>query len=182
MDDLVTYQNLDSNEIKSVRGVDTSKRDGSYVWRGKGMLKVASSRWEVLGWGGGGRHVESSIKATTGLGDRAGQGIVDVRGMDGTTDAVVEAGDDDANGKEENDSEQWVVTYFAKTPFTPAGIDIYSRKSRGLSERTMKKLRTALARLDGRKTQDAKPKNDLGKMVDQIFNVTSDGARADLVE
>lgn len=32
-----------------------------------------------------------------------------------------------------DDGNQWVVTYFAKTHFTPAGIDIYSRKKDGLA-------------------------------------------------
>ncbi|KAL4909153.1 hypothetical protein BDW74DRAFT_78042 [Aspergillus multicolor] len=30
------------------------------------------------------------------------------------------------------DDNQWIVTYFAKTLFTPAGIDIYSRRKEGL--------------------------------------------------
>ncbi|KAJ5585022.1 uncharacterized protein N7459_004822 [Penicillium hispanicum] len=31
-----------------------------------------------------------------------------------------------------DDGNQWIVTYFAKTLFTPAGIDVYSRKKEGL--------------------------------------------------
>ncbi|KAJ5106910.1 hypothetical protein N7456_003585 [Penicillium angulare] len=33
-----------------------------------------------------------------------------------------------------DDGNQWVVTYFAKTLFTPAGIDIYSRKKEGVHQ------------------------------------------------
>ena len=158
LDDLVTYQNLKSKELHSVHGIDTPKKDGAYLWRGKGLLKIATSRWEVLGWGGGGAHAAPIHPA-------------------GTETVQVSA-----PTVEEEDAEQWVVTYFAKTPFTPAGIDIYSRKSTGLSMATMGKLRTALARLDGRKSQAAKPKNGLGQLVDQIFEVRIDDARADLVE
>ena len=152
LDDLVTYQNMNSKEIKTVQGIDTPKKDGAYLWRGKGVLKVASSKWEVLGWGGGGSAV-------------------------GTSTIQMQ---DPASSSE--DSEQWVVTYFAKTPFTPAGIDIYSRKSTGLSPTALEKVITALAKLDGRETKGAKPLNDLGRLVDQIFHVTSDDARAGLKE
>ena len=129
------------------------------------MLKVASSRWEVLGWGGGGRHAEATRFAGTQAVEMGAPNTVGANGS-GETD----------------DSEQWVVTYFAKTPFSPAGIDVYSRKSGGLSDATMHKLRKALARLDGRESQDAKPNSDLGILVDELFQVTSDGARNDIVE
>ncbi|PQE20716.1 glycosyl hydrolase family 43 protein [Rutstroemia sp. NJR-2017a WRK4] len=36
---------------KSIHGIDTPDGDGAWNWRGKGWLKVASSHWEVLGWG-----------------------------------------------------------------------------------------------------------------------------------
>jgi len=36
---------------------------------------------------------------------------------------------------ESNSSDpEWVVTYFASTLFTPAGLDIYSRSKEGLSD------------------------------------------------
>ena len=52
LDDLVSYQKMTSTEVHIVHGRDTPKKDGAFVWRGKGLLKVASSKWEVLGWGG----------------------------------------------------------------------------------------------------------------------------------
>lgn len=58
---------------------------------------IASSHWEVLGYG-----------------DGVGEG------------------------------EQWVVTYFEKTLFTPAGVDIYSRRKEGLSEALLGSVRAAL--------------------------------------
>lgn len=36
---------------KSIRGVDTPDGEGAWNWRGKGWLKIASSHWEILGWG-----------------------------------------------------------------------------------------------------------------------------------
>lgn len=38
---------------KSIRGVDTpdDKVVAAWNWRGRGLLRVASSYWEVLGWG-----------------------------------------------------------------------------------------------------------------------------------
>ena len=40
---------------KSIRGVDTPDESvpggAAWNWRGRGWLKVASSHWEVLGWG-----------------------------------------------------------------------------------------------------------------------------------
>jgi hypothetical protein len=91
IDDLVQYQALDSEKIKSVHGVDTPTpgNPGAWDWRGKGWLMIASSHWECLGFG--------------------------------LTD----------------DGNQWIITYFAKTLFTPAGIDIYSRSKEGLPQETV---------------------------------------------
>ena len=36
---------------KSIRGVDTPDGEGAWNWRGRGWLKIASSHWELLGWG-----------------------------------------------------------------------------------------------------------------------------------
>ena len=96
IDDLVTYNPLSSSKQKTVRGVDTPDATVSakYQWRGKGLLKIASSQWEVLG-----------------------------------------------HGEEEGG---WMVTYFQKTLFTPAGIDVYSRGKGGLSEGLMERIREAM--------------------------------------
>ncbi|KAI9823039.1 MAG: hypothetical protein M1832_002693 [Thelocarpon impressellum] len=59
MDDLVSYQALGSAKVKTIAGVDTAKTSGGeggpWVWRGKGWLGVATSHWEVLGFGGEGQ-------------------------------------------------------------------------------------------------------------------------------
>ncbi|SLM41103.1 hypothetical protein LPUS_12015 [Lasallia pustulata] len=123
IEDIVTYQGLKSEKIKSVNGVDKASATdaGAWDWRGKGWLMIASSHWEVLGYG----H----------------------RGPD-----------------------EWAVTYFAKTLFTPAGIDIYSRSSAGFSEETLEGITDALGKI-----QDPHVK----KLAGEIFEVQQDGARSD---
>ena len=43
-----------------------------------------------------------------------------------------------------DDGNQWLVTYFEKTLFTPAGIDIYSRNKEGLPQAVVDQISTAL--------------------------------------
>lgn len=103
LDDLVEYQPLTSDKRKRVEGVDTPAADtvASYSWRGKGWLKIASSHWQILGYG------------------------------------------DEEGG--------WMVTYFQKTLFTPAGIDIYARRHGGLSQDLLHRIKDEI-----RKTNDPK--------------------------
>lgn len=112
IDDLVTYQPLNSDKQKTVKGIDKPDPTvpAAYDWRGKGWLKVASSHWEVL-----------------------------------------------AHGEEEGG---WVVTYFAKTLFTPAGIDVYARERGGLSERLIGRIKEAMSRVE-----DA----EFRKLVGEVF-------------
>jgi len=44
----------------------------------------------------------------------------------------------------DEEADEWMCTYFAKTMFTPAGVDFYSRRRGGLSERTVKRLKEEL--------------------------------------
>ncbi|KAI8938284.1 hypothetical protein NX059_005943 [Plenodomus lindquistii] len=142
INDVVSYQSLTSDAVKTVTGVDkpldvyyphpdphgvNTMGDGEraslgYKWRGKGWLMIASSRWEILGWG-------------------------DEEGTEG-------------NG--------WVVTYFAKTLFTPAGVDFYSRKG-PLRPETLAKIKKGLEELGG----------ELAKLAGELFEVKMDGARAE---
>ena len=117
LDDLVEYQGLTSEKLKSVHGIDTPHQTfpGSYNWRGKGWLRVASSHWEVIGYG------------------------------------TEEGG--------------WAVTYFAKTLFTPAGIDVYSRGKRGLSKGLMQRIEAEMKNVED---------DNFGKMLDGIFAVKHD--------
>ncbi|KAL4788308.1 hypothetical protein BJX76DRAFT_173682 [Aspergillus varians] len=43
-----------------------------------------------------------------------------------------------------DENNQWIVTYFAKTLFTPAGIDIYSRAKEGLPQTLVEEILQAL--------------------------------------
>lgn len=100
LDDLVEYQPLNSSKRKRVEGVDTPDAStvGAYSWRGRGFLKIASSHWQVLGY-----------------------------------------------GEEEGG---WAVTYFAKTLFTPAGVDVYARRKGGLSDELLKRITEEMRAVD----------------------------------
>lgn len=78
---------------KQIHGVDTPDPSipAAWNWRGKGLLKVASSHWEILGWG-------------------------------------------------ERGGERWVVTWFAPSLFTPAGVDVYSDRREGGSEGLVREI------------------------------------------
>lgn len=53
LDDLVEYSPIDGHKYKSVCGIDTPDpaRHAMDSWKGRGLLKIASSHWEVLGYG-----------------------------------------------------------------------------------------------------------------------------------
>lgn len=117
LDDLVEYQPLNSNKRKRVEGVDTPDAStvAAYSWRGRGFLKIASSHWQVLGY-----------------------------------------------GEEEGG---WAVTYFAKTLFTPAGVDIYARKKEGLSAELLGKIRAEMGAVES---------VDVKKLAELIFEIRHD--------
>lgn len=66
---------------------------------------IASSQWEVLGYG---------------------------------TDIV------GAAPGQQGQTKDWIVTYFSKTLFTPAGIDIYCRNPDGVSEECIENIKAEL--------------------------------------
>jgi hypothetical protein len=123
LNDVVTYQSLSSTKLQTIGGVDTASGEGrgEWDWRGKGWLKIASSHWEVLGW-----------------------------------------------GEEEATGNKWVVTCFAKTLFTPAGVDLYSRDNSGLEMETVVAIKKALTEVDDQ---------DIRKMAGDLFEVKIDDAR-----
>lgn len=120
-DDLVEYKKLAGGTDSTVHGVSKAVNvpelgpGWAYSWRGKGLLVIASSQWEILGWG-----------------EDAGAGS------------------------------SWVVTYFGKTLFTPAGLDIYSRAKDGLSEGIVTSIKAELAKLDD---------PSLKSLADSVFEV-----------
>lgn len=124
LDDMVTYQSLSETKVQSVHGVDKAAGGdrGAWDWRGKGWLVIASSHWEVLGWG------------------------------------------------EEEGGNKWVVTMFAKTLFTPAGLDVYSLRKEGASEETLEAIKWGLGKVDD---------EDVREMAGELFVVKVDDARTD---
>jgi hypothetical protein len=110
LDDHVEYQKAGSVKTSNVHGVSkpvdiTGLGHGlAYAWRGKGMLAVASSSWEILAYG------------------------------------------KDNYATEPND---YAVTYFGKTLFTPAGLDIYTRTTASLTELTLNAIKAALEEQEG---------------------------------
>jgi hypothetical protein len=124
LDDLVTYQPLSGDKVKTIRGTDTPAGPGAWNWRGNGWLVIVGSHWEVLGWG-----------------------------------------EEEAEGEGDGEAGKWVVTYFARTMFTPAGIDIYSRRKERLREGTLEKVKEALGKVDAEVVRG---------LVGSIFEVKSD--------
>lgn len=108
LDDLVTYQSSSpASKAKQKRGKESSVhgtstptpgKGGQFDWRGRGWLVIATSHWEVLGWGSTSPNRKGKVAA-----EGEGEG-----GEDGGYD--------------------WVVTYFSKTLFTPKGVDVYLRR------------------------------------------------------
>lgn len=127
LDDLVTYQSSTGEKISRVNGVDKAAGSGDsrgeWDWRGRGLLKVAGSHWEVLGW-----------------------------------------------GEEEGNGNKWMITMFAKTLFTPAGIDVYSKGKHGLKTETVEHMKKALGNVDD---------SDVQKMASELFEIQRDNARQD---
>lgn len=147
----MTYQALGDakGKVKSVRGVDTpavSATSGgkgeedmgfAWNWRGRGWLMVASSHWEVLGYGDEDTPASVSVPVP----------------------ATGEAQSSEARNK-------YVVTYFAKTLFTPAGLDIYSAEGTGLKEGTVEAIKKAL----GESADEG-----VRRLAGELFEVAVDG-------
>jgi hypothetical protein len=66
-------------------------------------------------------------------------------------------------GTDEATANKWVVTIFAKTLFTPAGIDIYSKDRTGIPEALVNDIKAGLAN-----TGD----EGMKKMAAELFDVT----------
>lgn len=130
LEDEVAYYTIGSTKRSTVVGIDTACGEGeggelgAFDWRGKGWLKLVSSHWEVLGWGyvgEGGEHGSSEERREA------------------------PAGEEEEEGKEED---KWMMTWFSKTVFTPAGIDVYARTKGGHAGWVVEKLREALAGME----------------------------------
>jgi len=102
--DHVEYRKAGSTGKPSVvDGIDTQQDlPTRYKWRGSGLLMIATSRWQILGYNSG---------------------------QDGQV--------------------PWALTYFEKTLFTPAGMDIYSRTPEGLSPDLVEEILAQVKSLGG---------------------------------
>ncbi|SPO03380.1 uncharacterized protein DNG_06063 [Cephalotrichum gorgonifer] len=50
--DAVRYQSKGQRKVSTIKGIDTAADDTTvWDWRGSGLLKPISCRWELLGWG-----------------------------------------------------------------------------------------------------------------------------------
>lgn len=73
-------------------------------------------------------------------------------------------------GEEQDTGNKWAVTMFAKTLFTPAGIDIYSKDSRGVKDDTLQGIKSALSDMQDENIQ---------KMASTLFEIKRDDSRTD---
>ena len=69
-------------------------------------------------------------------------------------------------GEESRSSNPWAVTYFAKTLFTPAGLDVYSKSPAGLQSGTLQQIKDALA---------ASSTPGVKSLASEIFEIKMDG-------
>ncbi|KAK6333251.1 hypothetical protein TWF718_011072 [Orbilia javanica] len=118
---------------KSIHGVDypLSENEGdlTYKWRGKGLLFIATSRWQVVGYGG------RDVRAVTG-----------------------------EDGVEVLEGVEWVVTYFEKSLFTPAGVDVMTVAREGVDEQVLGEIGEGLKGIGG----------VLGELWGGIFDIPRD--------
>ncbi|EIN11874.1 hypothetical protein PUNSTDRAFT_119089 [Punctularia strigosozonata HHB-11173 SS5] len=134
-DDLVEYRSQNSSSTKPrsrVEGVDTyipsyssSSPPTRYKWRGRGWLMIASSRWQILGYS---RLSENKIAGPS------------TREGEEQTGATSPSQDRDV---------EWALTYFEKTLFTPAGMDIYARTPEGLPDTLVQEIITQAKAVGG---------------------------------
>lgn len=73
-------------------------------------------------------------------------------------------------GEEVETGNKWVVTEFAKTLFTPAGVDVYSQRPEGLQPATLEGIKRAL---EGTGDENVK------RMAVELFEIKRDQARGD---
>lgn len=73
----------------------------------------------------------------------------------------------------------WLVTYFEKTPATPAGIDVYVRDPRNMPDSTSKAILERMKALKTKYEQDPDEKRkqlaeELSKLAQQYFDIPHD--------
>lgn len=141
LDDVVEYQNATGDKIKEVRGRNVAGAD--YADENATSAATAAATAEEAdgsGW------------------DWRGKGIIAAAY---STWSIIGWGEEGGN--------KWMVTYFRKTVFTPAAVQMYSWNEGGLDEVLVEKLKRCL--------------NDNGsaevrKLGAALYRVMNDGARS----
>ncbi|GAA5869117.1 hypothetical protein JCM1840_000474 [Sporobolomyces johnsonii] len=108
-DDTVRFTYAGKKRKWEVKGVDRLEEgvDGNgarWKWRGKGLLKISTSHWPLLGY---------SLRSPSSQPSRPSSS---------------------PSSPSSAASPEWAITYFSSTLFTPAGLDIYSRGPNTLSD------------------------------------------------
>lgn len=173
LDDEVQYmKRTDADNIKrsSIRGVDTCINPNGgctrWNWRGKGWLMIASSQWELLG----GSFTQSSQFEQKGVVSEAEADLTDGKQVEASNSTDVQCATEQKGVDNYSSNQDWAVTFFAKTLFTPAGMDIYSRRPEGLSEGLLQEIFVNIRKLHSKETR---------KLVELFFEVPRNIVRND---
>lgn len=137
----ITYRVLSSKSAAGINQLDDVVR---YQNR---TAKVGSQAKTVRG-------VDTAVERSTGFWHWRGRGWLCIASSHWEILGHGVVGDDQAN--------RWMVTYFSKTLFTPAGVDIYSRSGSRLPSETLEGIKGALARIDDLQIQ---------KLVESMFDI-----------
>lgn len=143
LDDVVEYQTASGDKIKEVRGKNVAGAD--YADENAHNANAnASSAEEADGSGW----------------DWRGKGIIAAAY---STWSIIGWGEDPITGN------KWMVTYFRKTVFTPAAVQMYSWDEGGLSDTLVERLKGCLAENGSAEVR---------KLGEALYRVNNDGARS----
>ncbi|GAD99757.1 conserved hypothetical protein [Paecilomyces variotii No. 5] len=146
LDDQVTYQTCQGGSVKTVHGVNRPvsmpHQDRDTSTNSNPEAGSWSYHWRGKGW----LMIVSSRWEVLGYGSVPGAVGADCTNSDGH-------------------SIDWAVTYFAKTLFTPEGIDIYARPSTELPGALVEQIKKEMKAIGDEPFQ---------RLVDDLFLVTHD--------
>lgn len=141
LDDVVEYQSASSTKIKEVRGRNVANAD--YADENAAVSANANA---------------STAEEADGSGfDWRGKGIIAAAY---STWSIIGWGEEGGN--------KWMVTYFRKTVFTPAAVQMYSWNESGLNDVLVEKLKRCLSENGSAEVR---------KLATALYRVSNDGAR-----
>ncbi|KAI9887228.1 MAG: hypothetical protein M1823_000976 [Watsoniomyces obsoletus] len=172
LDDQVEYQPLGSSKksVKLIHGTDTAiggndskderaERLRLWQWRGRGLLFLVTSQWQILGFG------EEPLR-----GDGTDRPKRDKLPKVSIGNKALEKKAPEEEKELPEETNRWMVTFFEKTFFTPAGLDIYSRDARGLSEECVDRIKEVLGGL-----KDGEVRNLAGSLFEVAMDFVGGG-------